>query len=389
MVSANLRRRIRGATDLQEGNLRRVTKIAAVVAVVSSLALAGCSRNDDATPSSGTDESSGTTSEEPAASGDLCKDATGDGPKVGLAFDVGGVGDLSFNDSAFAGLEKAVKELGATCTTGEAGQGEAESAREDRLRQMADAGMNPVIGVGFAYSESVNVVAPDYPEVNFAVIDGFDPDKEPNDNVAYLGFAEEQGSYLVGVAAAKKSKTGNIGFVGGVAMDLIKKFEAGYTAGAKSVNPKIKVQVKYIQESDLSGFGDPAGGKQAAAAEFEKGADVVYHAAGGSGAGVFEAATEADKWAIGVDSDQFLSAPADQQPHILTSMLKRVDVATFSMVESVADGTPLTSYTTYDLSKDGVGYAVSGGNVDDIVADLDAAKADIVSGKVKVPTVPK
>lgn len=369
--------------------MRRVTKIAAVVAVVSSLALAGCSRNDDATPSSGTDESSGTTSEEPAASGDLCKDATGDGPKVGLAFDVGGVGDLSFNDSAFAGLEKAVKELGATCTTGEAGQGEAESAREDRLRQMADAGMNPVIGVGFAYSESVNVVAPDYPEVNFAVIDGFDPDKEPNDNVAYLGFAEEQGSYLVGVAAAKKSKTGNIGFVGGVAMDLIKKFEAGYTAGAKSVNPKIKVQVKYIQESDLSGFGDPAGGKQAAAAEFEKGADVVYHAAGGSGAGVFEAATEADKWAIGVDSDQFLSAPADQQPHILTSMLKRVDVATFSMVESVADGTPLTSYTTYDLSKDGVGYAVSGGNVDDIVADLDAAKADIVSGKVKVPTVPK
>ena len=162
--------------------------------------------------------------------------------------------------------------------------------------------------------------------------------------------------------------------------DLIKKFEAGYVAGAKSVNPKIKVTVKYIQESDLSGFGDPAGGKQAAAAAYDAGADVVYQAAGGSGAGVFEAATEADKWAIGVDSDQYLTVTADQQPHILTSMLKRVDVATFSMIESVANGSPLVSYTTYDLAGDGVGYSTSGGFVDDITADLDARQEEIVSG---------
>lgn len=383
MVSANLRRKIRGATELQEGNLRRLTKIAALVAV-ASIALAGCGSNNDDTPAA----DSGTESSAPADTGDLCADAAGDGPKVGLAFDVGGEGDLSFNDSALVGLTKAVDELGATCTTGEAAADEPESAREDRLVQMADAGMNPVIGVGFAYSEAMNAVAPDYPETSFAVIDGFDPDDQPNDNVAYLGFAEEQGSYLVGVAAATKSEAGHIGFVGGVHMDLIKKFEAGYVAGAKSVDPKIKVDVSYIQESDLKGFGDPAGGKSAATAMYDAGADVVYHAAGASGSGVFEAATEADAWAIGVDSDQYLSAPADQQAHILTSMLKRVDVATFTMIESVANGSPLVSYTTYDLAGDGVGYSTSGGFVDDIVADLDAAKEEIVSGTVTVPTAP-
>ena len=340
--------------------------------------------NDDSNGSA----SSGTESSAAAETGDLCADADGDGPKVGLAFDVGGQGDLSFNDSALVGLTKAVDELDATCTTGEAAADEPESAREDRLRAMADAGMNPIIGVGFAYSEAVNVVAPDYPDTNFAVIDGFDPDDEANDNVAYLGFAEEQGSYLVGAAAAEKSETGHIGFVGGVHMDLIKKFEAGYVAGAKSVNPDIVVDVAYIQESDLKGFGDPAGGKSAATAMYDNGADVVYHAAGASGSGVFEAATEADAWAIGVDSDQYLSAPADQQAHILTSMLKRVDVATYSMIESIANGAPLVSYTTYDLAGDGVGYATSGGFVDDIKADLDKATEDITSGKVTVPTTP-
>ena len=173
-------------------------------------------------------------------------------------------------------------------------------------------------------------------------------------------------------------------------MDLIKKFEAGYVAGAKAVNPKIKVDVKYIEESDLSGFGDPAGGKQAAAAEFDNGADIVYHASGASGSGVFEAATEAGdgKWAIGVDSDQYLTAPADQQPHILTSMLKRVDVATFNMIQSVADGSPLVSYQTYDLKADGVGYATSGGFVDDISSQIDEYAAKIKSGEIKVPTAP-
>lgn len=354
--------------------MRKIGSIAAV-AIATGMALSGCAtaENTKDTEAKGTDKPC------VAPSGDV---------KVGLAYDVGGRGDQSFNDSAYRGLEKAQKELGVTSETGEAADGEAESAREERLRSMADDGMNPIIGVGFAYSASVNEVSPDYPEVCFAVIDGFDPDEDPSGNVAYLGFAEQEGSYLAGVAAALKSKTGTIGFVGGVHTDLIKKFEAGYVAGAKSVKPDIEVVVKYIQETDLKGFGDPAGGKAAAAAAIDEGADVVYHAAGGSGAGVFEAVTEAKVWAIGVDSDQYLTAPKVQQKHILTSMTKGVDVATFDMVKSVVDGEPLASYTTYDLKVGGVDVSTSGGFINDIKAQLDKARQDIISGKVKVPTAP-
>jgi basic membrane protein A len=350
------------------------------VAVVALIALTGCGNKTD-----NKNDKTGST-----ANADVCKTAKGNGPKVGLAYDVGGRGDQSFNDSAYAGLKKAVGDLKATCVEGEATDGEAESARESRLKDMADAGMNPIIGVGFAYSDAVNAVAPNYPDISFGVIDGFDPDQTANKNVAYLGFAENEGSYLVGVAAALKSKAGHIGFVGGVHNDLIKKFEAGYVAGAKATKPDIKVDVKYIQESDLKGFGDPAGGQEAATAEFDNGADVVYHASGASGSGVFDAAVSAGdgKWAIGVDSDQYLTASDAQKPHILTSMLKRVDVATYDMIKSVADGSPLTSYQTYDLKKDGVGYAKSGGFVDDIASKIDEAATKIKSGEIKVPDKP-
>ena len=359
--------------------MRRLSKIA-VVAVIASLALTGCGNKTD-----NKDKTGGT-----SANADVCKTAKGDGPKVGLAYDVGGRGDQSFNDAAYAGLKKAVEDLDATCVQGEAAQDEAESARETRLKDMADAGMNPIIGVGFAYSDAVNAVAPSYPDISFGVIDGFDPDDQPNKNVAYLGFAENEGSYLVGVAAALKSKAGHIGFVGGVHNDLIKKFEAGYVAGAKATKPDIKVDVKYIQESNLSGFADPTGGQEAATAEFDNGADIVYHAAGASGPGVFDAAVAAGdgKWAIGVDSDQYLTASDAQKPHILTSMLKRVNVATEDMIKSVADGSPLTSYQTYDLKKDGVGYSKSGGFVDDIASQIDEAAAKIKSGEIKVPDKP-
>ena len=360
--------------------MRRLTKLSAVAAV-AALALAGCGGSD----------SKGGGGDKPAASDDVCKTADGDGPKIGLAYDVGGRGDRSFNDSAYAGLEKAVGEFDASCIEGEATDGEAESARGDRLRNMAENGATAIVGVGFAYSESVNAVAPDFPKVNFAVIDGFDPDKEANDNVAYLGFAEQEGSFLVGVAAAEKSKSGTIGFVGGVNNDLIQKFEAGYTAGAKAAKPDIKVEVAYIQESDLKGFGDPAGGKAAAAGEFDKGADVVYHAAGGSGSGVFDAAVEAGEgnWAIGVDSDQYLTATAEQKPFILTSMLKRVDVATYDFAKSVDAGKPLTSFVTYDLKQDGVGYSTANKSaIDGLTSTIDDYKAKIIAGDIKVPTKP-
>ena len=353
------------------GILRRLTKIAAASAVLA-LALTGCA-NDD---SSSTE--------------DLCA-GSGDGPKVGLAYDVGGRGDQSFNDSAAKGMEEAIGELDATCTEAEAQDGEAESAREDRLRALAEDGHNPIIGVGFAYSNAADAVAPDFPDVNFAVIDGFDPTADqPNDNVAYLGFAEHEGSFLVGVAAALKTEADHVGFVGGVNNDLIKKFEAGFAAGVEAVNPDVKVDVTYIEETDLKGFNDPAGGKAAAAAMYEGGADIVYHASGGSGAGVFDAAVEAGegKWAIGVDSDQYLTASDDAKKHILTSMLKRVDTATFNMVESIAQEKPLVSYVSYDLKADGVGYSTSGGYIDDITEQIDDYAEQIKDGEITVPDKP-
>ncbi|CAN5137250.1 BMP family ABC transporter substrate-binding protein [soil metagenome] len=355
--------------------MRRLTKIAAASAVLA-LALTGCAKEESPTGSEGSE--------------DLCS-GSGEGPKVGLAYDVGGRGDQSFNDSAALGMEKAVDELDATCTEAEAQDGEAESAREDRLRALAEEDHNPIIGVGFAYSDATDAVAPDFPEVNFAVIDGFDPTPdEPNDNVAYLGFAEQEGSFLVGVSAALKIEAYHGVFVGGVNNDLIKKFEAGYVAGVEAVNPDIEVEVTYIEETDLKGFNDPAGGKAAAAAMYEGGADIVYHASGGSGAGVFDAAVEAGDgmWAIGVDSDQYLTASADAKDHILTSMLKRVDTATFDMTQSMADDKPLTSYQVYDLKADGVGYSTSGGFIDDVTSDIDEYAEQIISGEIKVPDKP-
>jgi basic membrane protein A len=356
--------------------LRRTSKIAAV-AVVAALAMTGCGKKSDSSSAS-------------SASEDVCKTANGDGPKVGLAYDVGGRGDQSFNDSAYAGVSKAVTQFDGSCIEGEAQDGEPESAREDRLTQMADAGATAIIGVGFAYSDAVNAVAPNYPDVDFAVVDGFDPDKKPNKNVAYFSFAANESSYLVGVAAALTTKSKQVGFVGGVNIPLIQSFQAGYVAGVKAVDPSIKVDISYIQESNLAGFNDPAGGKTAAAGQFDQGADVVYHAAGASGSGVFDAAVEAGdgNWAIGVDSDQYLTATAAQKPHILTSALKRVDVACLDWLGTVNSGHPATGFVTYDLKNNGVGYSQSGGFLKDINSQIQAYSDKIKSGQIKVPTTP-
>jgi basic membrane protein A len=227
-------------------------------------------------------------------------------------------------------------------------------------------------------------VAKELPDTNFAIIDD---EAAVGDNIANLVFAEEQGSFLVGAAAALKSKSGNIGFVGGVDVPLIHKFEAGYTAGAKAVNKDIKVQVKYLtQPPDFSGFGDPAKGKTAAAGMFDAGADIVYQAAGGSGGGVFEAAQAAGGLAIGVDSDQYKTADPKVQGVIMTSMLKKVDVAVFDFIKSVSEGNFTAGTVRYDLEKDGVGYSTSGGQIDDIVSKLDDYKQKIISGEITVPT---
>ncbi|MFY0405937.1 BMP family lipoprotein [Solicola sp. PLA-1-18] len=354
--------------------MRRLSTFAAAGITASALLLAGCGTNAD----SGSDDASAEASS--GGSGDL---------KVALAYDVGGRGDKSFNDAAYKGLQEAKQASDFESTEGEASTDEDEATRENRLRGFADDGYNVVVGVGFAYSESVNAVAPDYPDVNFAIIDGFDPDDTENENVAYLTFAEEQGSYLVGAAAALQSESGQIGFVGGVNNALIQKFQAGYEAGAKAAKPDVKIDVTYLEETDVSGFNAPDDGQAAATAMYEGGADVVYHAAGASGAGVFDAATQADKFAIGVDSDQWQSASADQKPHIMTSMLKRVDVATKDFIASVADGKPQTGYTTFDLKADGVGYSTSGDLLtEDTISKLEGYKKQIVDGDVTVPDKP-
>lgn len=347
--------------------MRKTARFAAV-AMAAALTLSACG-SDDGTEE-GTDGGDAPTSD----------------VKVGMAYDVGGRGDQSFNDSAAAGLDQAVEEFGMESQESEAEDGEAESAREERLRTFADAGYNPIIAVGFAYAASVAKVSEEYPDVNFAIID--DSSVEA-DNVASLVFAEEQGSFLVGAAAALKTETDQIGFVGGVETPLIQKFEAGYVAGAEAVNPDIEVDVTYLtQVPDFSGFADPAKGKTAAQGMFDNGADIVYHAAGGSGGGVFEAASESDNLAIGVDSDQYNTADPSVQDVILTSMLKNVNVAVYEYLSAVEGGDIPTGVTTYDLAVDGVGYSTSGGFVDDITDQLDEFKQQIIDGEITVPTAP-
>ncbi len=348
--------------------MRRVMKVTAAMSV-AALALAGCGTSTD---------------EKPAAGGSTTKAASG--LKIGMAYDVGGRGDQSFNDAAAAGLDKAKKDLGVETKEASAVTGEPESAREERLQQLIDAGYTNIEAVGFVYAKSVKKIAAANPDAKFSIVDSTDA---TGPNIENLTFAENEGSFLVGAAAALKSKTGNVGFIGGVNTDLIKKFEAGYTMGAKTVNPAIKVQVKYLtQPPDYTGFGDPAKGKTAAEGMFQQGADVVYAAAGGSGGGVFTAAKAAGKMAIGVDSDQILTAPADVKDVIITSMIKRVDVATFDFIKSVVEKKFTAGTKVYDLKVDGVGYSLTGGKMDDIKAKLDDFKQQIIDGKIVVPIKP-
>jgi basic membrane protein A len=238
--------------------LRPLTKTAALFSA-AVLMLTACGGND------GSNEGAGG----PASESEF---------KVGMAYDVGGRGDQSFNDAAARGMDKAVAEFGMESQESESADGEPESAREERLRTFADAGFDPIIAVGFAYSASVAKVAKEYPDVHFAIVDD---EVAQGDNIANLTFAENEGSFLVGAAAALKSKTDHIGFIGGVEVPLIKNFEVGYIAGAKKVNPDIKVDVTYLtQPPDFSGFNDPAKGKTAAQGMFDSNVDIVYHAAG-------------------------------------------------------------------------------------------------------------
>ncbi|QXC63235.1 BMP family ABC transporter substrate-binding protein [Aquihabitans sp. G128] len=358
---------------------------------VLALVLASCASSDsDSASSDGSGGGGGkaatcagktgeTATAEPLGAKD---DGDGAGKKVGMVFDIGGKDDKSFNESAFDGITAAADNMGITAKELEPNAD--GTNREALLRQLADDGNQLIIGVGFNFAESIPLVAKDYPDVKFAIIDSV----VDADNVASLVFAEEQGSFLVGAAAAQSSGTGTVGFVGGVETDLIKKFQAGYEAGVAEVAKDDKVEVKYITpDGDFSGFNDPAKGKTIAKGLYDAGADVVYHAAGGSGSGVFEAAAEADHLAIGVDSNQYLQVKAAQQKCILTSMLKRVDVAVYSTIKDFVNGDFKAGTSTFDLKNGGIDFATQGGQIKD-EKQLEQLKKDIIDGKIKVPTAP-
>ena len=349
-----------------------MTKVAALL-LAGSMALAACASDEE----NGSDNASGNGG---GATEEL---------KIGLAYDAVGRGDKSFNDSAFAGVEAAIEEYGGDFS--EVTPNEDGSDRAELLAQLAEQGFNPVFAVGFAYDEVIADVAADFPDTTFAQVDGSVtlPDgSSKGDNVTGLLFSEEEGSFLAGVAAALKSETGKIGFVGGVETSLIEKFQAGYEAGARAVNPDIEIDSQYISPAgDFSGFNDPARAEILASGMYDAGADIVYHASGGSGTGVFRAAAAAGGRAIGVDSDQYQTVddPA-LQAVIMTSMLKRVDNAVKAFMDSYVEGTvPAGEDVVYGLENEGVGLSDSGGFIEDIQDQIDEYKQQIIDGEIEVP----
>ncbi|MFF5918176.1 BMP family protein [Streptomyces flavochromogenes] len=352
--------------------MRRITRITTVGIASAALALSATACGKSSTDSGSSPSSSAKAT------------------KAAIAYDIGGRGDQSFNDAAYAGLKKAEDELGVKGAEAEPSEGEGDADKVQRLTALARAGNNPVIGVGFAYAPAIEKVAKAYPKTTFGLIDDT---SKTGPNIANLVFNEEQGSYLAGVAAAKVSKTGTVGFIGGVEVPLIKKFEAGFAQGVKDTNPNAKVLVQYLtQPPNFDGFSKPDLGKAAAQGQIDKGADVIYAAAGLAGSGAIEAASTAGKWAIGVDSDQYNQAGlASYKDHILTSVTKDVSDSVFNVIKSVQDGKPQSGEVRYGLATDGVGLADSNPayvKMTDVTAAVAKAKKDIVDGKITVKTAP-
>jgi basic membrane protein A len=240
--------------------------------------------------------------------------------------------------------------------------------------------------VGFLFSDDIRQLAVEFPDVKFACVDFTLREGETlPPNLVALKFKEEEGSYLVGALAAMLSRTGAVGFVGGMEIPLIKKFEAGYKAGVQAVAPSTRVIVKYAGTTG-NAFKDPTKGKELALSEYHQGADIIYHASGSTGLGVFEAARELDKLAIGVDSDQHDEAPG----HVLTSMVKRVDTAVFDTIREVASGGWTGGVRIFGLKEDGVAWVHDARNQAlipaPVKARVDSLESEIVAGRIQVPT---
>jgi basic membrane protein A len=301
---------------------------------------------------------------------------TGDRVHVGIVFDAGGKDDRSFNAAAWSGVSRAAKDLPIVLRDAEPGD---PNSVEPALRAFAERGYDLVIGVGFSQTPIVEQVARDYPDLDFAIVDGV----SQLPNVASLIFKEHEGSFLVGMIAARKSKTGVLGFVGGMDIPLIHKFEVGYEEGARAVNPDIRVIQNYVGVTE-SAWNNPGKGKELSVAQIGKGADVIFAAAGNSGLGAFDAAEQYGKFVIGVDSNQNWVKPG----HVLTSMVKRVDNAVYQIVRDRVEGRFQGGIHVYGLENEGIGYAMDQYNAKlippDVIREVEEAKKKIIRGEIKV-----
>jgi len=296
--------------------------------------------------------------------------------KPAVVFDLGGKFDKSFNEGVYNGLEKFKKETGVNYRGFEVTNA---TQREQAIRKMAKKGSNLVLGIGFAQGPAIEKVAGEFPDTKFGIIDMV-VDKP---NVQSIVFKEHEGSFLVGMLAAMASKSGKVGFIGGMDIPLIRKFACGYEQGAKYANPKVEV-VQNMTGSTPSAWNDPSRGGELSKGQFDRGVDVIFAAAGGTGVGVYQAAKDAGKLAIGVDSNQNYMQPGT----MLTSMVKRVDVAAYNLFKNAMDGKFKGGIQALGLAEGGVDWALDKYNEKLITPEMkkavDAAKADIISGKIKV-----
>lgn len=297
--------------------------------------------------------------------------------KPAVVYDMGGKFDKSFNEGVYTGVKKFSDETGISVMEFEV---TSETQREQALRKMAERGATIVLGVGFAQADAIAKVAAEFPDTKFSIIDVTWLDAP---NLRQYGFKEHEGSYLVGVAAAMASKTGKVGFVGGMDIPLIRRFACGYVEGVKSVNADAEIY-QNMTGSTPSAWNDPAKGAELTQSQIDRGADVVYHAAGGTGVGVIRAASDAGKLAIGVDSNQNGMAPGS----VLTSMLKRVDVAAYNTFKDAMSDNFETGVKVLGAAEGGVDWALDENNAelvsDEMKAAIEAAKAKIISGEIQV-----
>jgi len=303
--------------------------------------------------------------------------------RVGIVFDIGGKDDRSFNAAAWQGVQRAAQDLPIILRDIEPGT---PNAIEPAMRAFAERNFDLIIGVGFAQAPIMDMVAKDYPHIQFAIIDG--DSKLPN--VTSLQFREHEGSYLVGILAAKATRTNTIGFLGGMDIGLIHRFAKGYEEGAKSVNPNIRVIENYVGVTDAA-WNNPGKGKELSLAQIGKGADVIFTAAGNSGLGAFDAVEQqgtqngrATHFVIGVDSNQNGVKPG----FVLTSMIKRVDNVVYNIVKDVVNKQFQPGPHYFGLDKDGVGYSLDDFNKNLVSADAleaaETAKKKIIAGEIKV-----